>query len=189
MSTEQVRFRASVLKGVREVLETESKDRKLEVKSVSIPHPRDPSDISRLKTARVNQGSFVDKIYADLQIIDKATNKSIKSGTVHVADIPLKTPIGTYLVDGSHYQGANQAQLKGTAYTLIKNNGEVISDFRLERGWNFELKLDPETEKFSFKLKSGGSYPLMPILKALGTPEEDIAQAWGPSIIIKNQTD
>ena len=188
MKTEDQRFREAILKGVKEVLETESRDRKLEVTNVTIPQPRNPNDLQRIKAARVNQGSYADKVYADVKIIDKKTGRSVKEGRAHIADIPIKTNFNTYLIDGAHYQNTNQSQLKGTAYTRKKASGEIISDFRLERGWSFENDLDPETEKFTLKI-SDSKYSLLPILKALDTSDEKIQEAWGKAIFNQNIAD
>lgn len=188
MKNEDQRFRDAILSGVKQVLETESKGRKLEVIDISIPQPRNPGDLQRIKAARVNQGSYADKIFADIKIFDKKTGRELKSGRVHVADIPIKTPFNTFLIDGAHYQNTNQAQLKGTAYTREKANGEVESEFRLERGWSFKNRLNPETEKFTININSS-SYPLGPILKALDTPEEKMIKTWGPQIFKQNVTD
>lgn len=188
MKNEDQRFRDAILKGVKEVLETESKDRKLEVTNVTIPRPRNPNDLQRIKVARVNQGSYTDQIYADVRISDKETGRLLREGKVHVADIPIKTPFSTYLIDGSHYQNTNQAQLKGTGYTRIKNNGNITTDFRVERGRNFENFLDPESEKFNIRINSS-NYLLGPILKALDTPQVKIQQLWGPQLYRQNETD
>lgn len=185
MSTDQEKFESAVLQGIKSALETESKNRKLEVKNITVPKRVDPNDLTRIKAARLSGKSFADKVYADINILDKSTGKTINSGRVHVADIPVKTPINTYLVDGVHYQNTNQAQLKGTGFTQIKDNGEVETDFRLEKGWNFKLGLDPESERFEVKYKSS-RFPLMAIMDVMGVSKSQLESAWGKGILKQN---
>jgi DNA-directed RNA polymerase subunit beta len=188
MDSDDQQFRDAMLRGVKESLETESANRRLEVVNISVPKRKRPDDIKQIKDLRIEHGTFADKVYADLKIVDKKTNKTISHGRVHVADIPIKTPFKSYLIDGAFYQNTNQAQLKGTAYTRKKSSGEVASEFMLERGWNFDINLNPETEKFTLNI-GGGKYPLFPILKTLGVSDDKIKETWGEQLLRNNQVD
>lgn len=53
----------------------------------------------------------------------------------------------------------------GTAYTRVTSAGEIESNFRLERGRNFKITLDPETEQFAARVGSS-KMSLFPLLKA-----------------------
>ena len=174
-----------MLKEIKNGLQIESETHRLEATNVAIDKPLNPSDLDTIKKARLKGRSFADKVNADLSLIDRATGRVLDKKRVHVADIPVQTPFKTYLVDGAHYQAKNQSQLKGTAYTEMTQAGDVRSQFRTERGSNFQILFDPETEKFKMKVKHS-NVGLAPILQTLGMNEDAMQKTWGKGIASKN---
>ena len=177
-----------MLKEIKNGLQIESETHRLEATNVAIDKPLNPSDLDTIKKARLKGRSFADKVNADLSLIDRATGRVLDKSRVHVADIPVQTPFKTYLVDGAHYQAKNQSQLKGTAYTEMTQAGDVRSQFRTERGSNFQILFDPESEKFRMKVKHS-HVGLAPILQTLGVNEDAMHKTWGKGIAPKNVVD
>ena len=182
MESEYDLFEKEMLKGIKQSLSSvEGKEHKLEVDDVYVKNRVDPSDIKAIESRRFSGGTFANKVYAKLKVIDKATGKVLRSGELHVANIPVQTPLKTYLIDGTHYQTKNQEVLKRTGYTFVQENDEIVTRFIPEKGKAFTIGLDPEKEQFFMKIDES-RFPLYPIMRVLGSSDSKIKSVLGDQL-------
>ena len=101
--------------------------------------------------------------------------------------VPHLTQRGTFINKGTEYTLKNQQRLLPGVYTRIRDNGEIESHANIMpgKGVSHRYYLDPE--KGVFKIKLGqGTVGLMPLMKAMGIPAEDIKKAWGKELFASN---
>lgn len=89
---------------------------------------------------------------------------------------------------GNEYQVFNQIRRKSGVFSRQRKNGELESEFNLEKGANFSLELDPQKKIFNFILSLGTrQYRLYTLLSTLGLPESEMVEAWGQSLFDINK--
>ncbi len=126
-------------------------------------------------------------MYADLKLVDIKTGKVIsKQQKAKIGSIPKLTNRFTTIVDGNEYITVNQLRRKSGIYSRVKENGELESEFNLERGFNFKMQLDPVSERFNLIL-SNRKYRLWTLLNILGMEDKVISEAWGAKLLLKNK--
>ena len=84
---------------------------------------------------------------------------------------------------------SNQIRRKPGVFSRKKKNGQLESEFNLEKGANFALNIDPQKQLFYFSLKTGTrKYHLYNLLSSLGISETKIKNEWGEELFRKNKT-
>ena len=138
-----------------------------------------PNDINSQKLSRMRGRTWSQPVYGDFDLVDNETGKVISSvSKMKVLNLPKLTRRYSYIVEGTEYQVDNQWRLKSGAYARRKANGELETQFNLSEGRGFRLGFDPS--KRGFFVKYGTSnIQLLPVLQALGIPDEEIEGALG----------
>ncbi len=161
------------IQGSKKTIELEN----LEVADKSIT----PDDFPDQKKAKLAGKSWDYPVHATMRLIDNETGKSLDSARLKIGSIPMMTNRFSTIIDGNEYHTMNQFRLKPGIYTRVKNNGQIVSQFNLEKGYNFEMDLDPEKRIF-FLTRKNKHYELYGILKALGISDNDMKKAWGEEV-------
>jgi DNA-directed RNA polymerase subunit beta' len=161
------------IKGSKKTIELES----LEVADKSIT----PDDFPDQKKAKLAGKSWDYPVHATMRLIDNETGKTLDSARLKIGSIPMMTNRFSTIIDGNEYHTMNQFRLKPGIYTRVKNNGQIVSQFNLEKGYNFEMDLDPEKRIF-FLTRKNKHYELYGILKALGISDNEMKKAWGEEV-------
>lgn len=79
---------------------------------------------------------------------------------------------------GNEYQVFNQVRRKSGVYSRQKKNGQLESEFNLQKGANFSLELDPQKQIFYLILRTGTrKYRLYTLLSHLGMMDSEIRKA------------
>ena len=139
-------------------------------------------DIHAQKRARVRNRTWAVPILADMELVDKASGKVVsKTKGVRLLNLPHYTRRYSFIVDGTEYQADNQWRLKAGAYTRMKANGGLETQFNLSKGRGFRVSFDPKKRQF---LATHGTTntPLVPLLQTLGISAEEMETAWGPEV-------
>lgn len=145
-----------------------------------------PLSHNQQKTILMARGNATDPIYADLTVVDNKSGKKILEIPKHrIMSLPYYTNRYTFLVDGNEYNVVNQLRTKSGVYTRRRGNDTLESAFNLAKGANFKLLMDPETGVFKLDILHS-TLPLVAVLRALGTPENDIRQGLGPELYAAN---
>ena len=145
-----------------------------------------PEDIQAQKTTKLTDGVWAAEIKGDVVLTDKATGKVTKRTRTKLGQLPLAGSLGMTSVRGSEYSSDYQRRLKPGAYTRLKENGELETQFNLAKGKNFKYELNPETGLFTMAVGTS-NIPLYPILKAVGVTDAIMDEAWGPEIAEANR--
>jgi DNA-directed RNA polymerase subunit beta' len=149
----------------------------------------DLDDISSQKNARLRGRTWAQGLYGDFSLINKETGKTIDTAKrLKVASLPKITRRYSYIVDGTEYQVDNQWRLKSGVYTRRKANGELESQFNLAEGRGFRMGFDPSKRRFLVTYGSS-NVQLLPVLQALGVPDDKIREAWGDTLYARSMAD
>jgi DNA-directed RNA polymerase subunit beta' len=161
------------IKGSKKTIELEN----LEVANTSLT----PDDFPDQKEAKLAGKSWDYPIYANMRLVDNETGQALDSTRLKIGAIPMMTNRFSTIIDGNEYHTMNQFRLKPGIYTRVKNNGQIVSQFNLEKGFNFEMDLDPEKRIF-FLTRKNKHYELYSILKALGVDDNEMRKVWGEEV-------
>lgn len=113
----------------------------------------------------------------------------VSEKTQTIGAVPRLTRYGTFIVNGNSVALRHQQRLRAGAYARRKQNGEIEShlNFLPGEGLSHKYALDPERQLFFAEFQQS-QIPLYSALKAMGTPDEAIKQAWGGEIFEANRT-
>jgi DNA-directed RNA polymerase subunit beta len=180
---------------VKQILNSiEDDDIKLKVNKIFINEKFDNKDIESQMTVRNKNQIWANDLRADLEIIDKKTDKSIdKVQNLKITTIPKITDRGTYLINGNEYVFTKQSRLKPGVYTKRQSNGEISSFFNVDktidfdRGFNnnFKLNFEPETKIFTMGY-GNKNIPLINALKVIGVSTGELVKKWGQQVYDAN---
>ncbi len=82
----------------------------------------------------------------------------------------------------------NQVRRKSGVFSRKKKNGQLESEFNLEKGANFAMQLDPERQIYYVTLRGGTrKYRLYTLLSALGMLDSEMKDAWGSNLFEINK--
>lgn len=155
---------------------------------IKIKDTLEPNDFPAQRETRLNRKSWQIPVYGTLRLIDKKTGAILDTAKdVKIANIPKLTNRFSMLIDGNEYTTTNQFRLKPGVYTRIKNNGELESQFNLEIGFNFDMRLDPE-EGIFYLTAGNQNYHLYTLLHAFGIDDSLLGKSWGQELLDKNRS-
>ncbi len=143
----------------------------------------DVDDVESQKNAKFRGRTWSQPIYGDFVLRDKVSGDVVaKASKVPVANLPHITRRYSYIVDGSEYQADSQWRLMSGAYSRVKANGELETQFNLSKGRGFRVQFDPE--KKDVTLQYGAAFiPAYPVLHALGVSDDELKKSWGPELV------
>ena len=167
------------VKSIEDFFPLVGKKRTLVAKKIYTTPPPGQDDLVAQKRARMRGRTYSQGVFGDFDLVDNETGAVIDSASkLRVLNLPRLTRRYSYIVDGTEYQVDNQWRLKSGVYARRKANGELESQFNLEKGRGFRLKFEPEKSRFLMQYGTS-NIQLLPILQALGVPDEEIQKAWG----------
>lgn len=161
---------------------------RLEVKNARYDHEKDFT-IKEQKDALLQDKYLTNKLKADLYLYDNKTNQLLdKVEGKTVLNVPYYTNRGTFINNGSEYTTLKQNRLRPGIYSRIKQNGELETQFNVQRGTGsgYRITLDPTTSVY--RLNVGQSnVSLYSILHDLGISDEELRKTWGDQVFTENQ--
>lgn len=139
------------------------------------------------KQAVLSHSSLTRKLRGTWQLTDNKTGAPIAQRRATIANVPYMTDAGTFVHNGVEYTLAHQMRLRPGVYTREKDNGELEAHVNVMpgKGRMHRYYLDPKTGVFKINIGQA-QIPLMPLLKAMGTSEQDIRKAWGNELTAVN---
>jgi DNA-directed RNA polymerase subunit beta len=139
------------------------------------------------KQAVLAHGSLARKLRGTWNLTDNKTGQVIANKRATLANVPYMTDAGTFVHNGVEYTLAHQMRLRPGVYTREKDNGELEAHVNVlpGKGRMHRYFLDPKTGVFKINIGQA-QIPLMPLLKAVGVPEQDIRKAWGNELTAAN---
>jgi len=177
-------------KAVSDIFPIIGKRQTLTLSGITVDDKLDIDDIQSQKKARLAGRTWSVPVDAHLNLIDNATSKVIDKQSVRIFNLPKITRRYSNIIDGQEYQMDNQWRLKSGAYSLVKDDGSLETEFNLanSKGRGFKVQFDPNTRKFDMSI--GDSHiPLAPLVRSLGISHEELEQKWGKEITNSNAPD
>ena len=142
----------------------------------------DIDDVHAQKRARLRGRTWAIPIYGDFRLIDnKSGNVVAQAKKVSLVQLPHITRRYSYIVDGAEYQADHQWRLRTGAYSRIKANGELETQFNVEKGKGFRVQFDPVGKKVTMQYGTA-NLPAYPILRMLGISDDSMKSSWGPEL-------
>jgi DNA-directed RNA polymerase subunit beta len=139
------------------------------------------------KQAVLSHGSLARKLRGTWNLTDNKTGELVTQRRATLANVPYMTDSGTFVHNGVEYTLAHQMRLRAGVYAREKDNGELEAHVNVlpGKGRMHRYFLDPKTGVFKINIGQA-QIPLMPLLKAVGVPEQDIRKAWGNELTAAN---
>jgi DNA-directed RNA polymerase beta subunit/DNA-directed RNA polymerase beta' subunit/intein/homing endonuclease len=170
----------------------EGKSPSLHLKNIWVDDAElDPNNFTDQKKTKLAGRTWGAPVFADIELKDPSGHVIDKLDKIRISTIPRLTPRGSYLVQGSEYQIANQFRRKAGVYVLPMATGDqfkAVFNVLGEGSRNFEVHLDPKSNKYALKVGQG-FMPLYPFLNALGAKDDDLKKAWGEEVFAANKVD
>jgi DNA-directed RNA polymerase subunit beta' len=182
------RLKTITAKTIKEYFPVEGKKQTLVADDVWVDDQLHIDDIHSQKETKEKGRTWGVPVKAKVRLIDNETKKVIDEKEMTVATLPKVTKRFSYIVDGGEWQIANQFRLKSGVYTRIKDNGELESQWNLEKGLGFHTEFDPRTRKMMMRY-GAARVPMYPVLKLLGVDDDAIEKSWGKEILTSNKKD
>jgi DNA-directed RNA polymerase subunit beta' len=158
------------------------KKHSLVVRDVYTDKEVDVDDVHDQKRARLRGKTWSTGVYGNLDLVDNATGKVLdRSDGVKLLSLPKITRRYSYIIEGAEYQADNQWRLKSGVYAREKANGELETQFNLAKGRGFRMEFDPPKRRFLISYGTA-NVPLLPVLQAMGVPDDQIRKAWGDQV-------
>ena len=115
------------------------------------------------------------------KLLDSAKNKSLLR-------IPYYTERGTFIHKSNEYSSLRQLRLRPGIYSRIKANGELESQFNVQRGTGVGYRISMSPSTGVYKLNIGqSSVNLYSILHDMGVEDDTLKDAWGPEVLAINK--
>lgn len=182
------RVKDSAVGALKEFFPVVGKSKQLVLKDVHIQDDLDPHDYSEQERVKLSGGTWGVPIFADLDLVDKASGQVVDSvKKMKLMTLPkLTNHRYSYIVNGNEYQVINQLRLKPGIYHRIKANEEIEAQVNSAKGRNFKIPFDRDRGIFHLKVGTA-NIKMYPILRDLGVQDETIEKFWGPDILRANQ--
>ncbi|MBC8409902.1 MAG: hypothetical protein H8E12_14440 [Rhodobacteraceae bacterium] len=158
-SLNHYRQNALITNAIKTVIEDtfpiEASGKVLTLTDVTVDDTLQSDDFPQQKEFKMARKSWQIPIYAKATITDAETGNILDSTKrIKIGAVPKLTNRFTAIIDGSEYQTTNQIRRKSGIYARIKNNGDLESEFNLEKGFNFKMQLDPQKKIFHLILNN-----------------------------------
>jgi DNA-directed RNA polymerase subunit beta' len=162
--------------------------RRIVVNDVWVDDNKDPMDLESQKQAVRKDQTWGVPMYASVTLVDRKTGEELSSNKkVRVATIPKPTNLGSFIVEGKHYQVQSQLRRKPGVYMVQKKNKEIKTEVNI-KSRPFDIEMDPKTQIFKVGKAGGGSkYNLYPVLSSLGISDSVLAKQWGQDVLDQNK--
>lgn len=155
------------------------------------PHYVDPPDVhpKEHKKSLLTGGTLGRRMKATWELLDP-TGKVVDTKSSIIARVPSLQEGGVFIHNGGDYGLGFQKRLRPGVFVRRRQSGDVEAHVNVPpgQGLSHRYRLDPKTRKFKVAV-SGSEIPLVPLLKALGSTDEEISNAWGDDIYKANQGD
>jgi DNA-directed RNA polymerase beta subunit/DNA-directed RNA polymerase beta' subunit len=163
--------------------------RRVVVKDVWIDDNRDEADFESQRQALRKDQTWGVPVYASLDLVDRKSGEVMSSTKrIRVATLPKSTTLGSFIVNGKHYQIQSQFRRKPGMYITERANRQRKAEINIASK-PFDIEQDPQSGVFNLFRgpKSKTPVPLYPVLSALGISDQMLARTWGQKILDANK--
>lgn len=169
-----------VVEGFQNRFPLEGKNVRLEINNVQVKDRDITKDKQR--EAKLKDLDLTVPVEGQMRLIDKKSGKVIGQRKMSLGRLPYITPdFGTMIGNGVDFSTATQTRLRPGAYTRVKANDEVETQFNTEGGVGFRVGIEPQSGVFRLNVGSN-KLKLYPILKKMGIEDTQMRKAWGKEL-------
>jgi DNA-directed RNA polymerase beta subunit len=177
-----------VLKSLKNSFPLEWGGVRMEIGNLSYDNNKHYS-LKEQKDALMSDKYLTTPIKGDVYLYDAKTNQlldSIKGKTL--MNVPYYTQRGTFIHNGNEYSTLKQLRLRPGVYTRRRSNGELETQFNVERGTGrgYRITLEPSTGIYKFNIGQS-STNLYSLLHDMGVSDDELRDAWGDDIFERNK--
>src|SRR5579859_600721 len=185
--TQFERIKRDAVDALTRALHLDGQYRQVRVGKVWVDDQADAGDWDAQHEAIRQDKTWGVPVYASLDLIDRQSGKVLShTNRIKVATLPKGTELGTFLINGKHYQVHNQLRRKPGVYVTEKVNHDLKTDVHIAEK-PFSIELDPGAGIF-YVVRGQGRQPLYPLLSQMGVSDGAMARAWGPDLLAANKT-
>ena len=150
----------------------------------------DPENVSlRERKQALLEGKTIGRRLKGTWVLSDANGNEIERRDTIVARVPTISDSGTITHNGVDYILAHQQRLNSGIFTRRKANNELETHVNVVPGQGVSHRYLLDPVKGVFKIKIGAAeIPALPLLKALGASDRELAEAWGSEIYKANAT-
>lgn len=149
----------------------------------------DPDEYKRKdqKDAILRGRTLARRLKGTWELVDNATGQTLDKKPMTIARVPYMTDHGTFIYNGTETSLRNQQRLLPGIFARQKSNGELEAHVNVlpGKGLSHRYFLDPAKGTFNVQVRQS-NLPLMPLLKAMGTTDAELRNAWGNEIYAAN---
>lgn len=159
----------------------------LKALDVEIGTSKNLYNLAAQKEMKLNDKSLTVPVSVRLELVENSTGKTVDSDKITIIQLPVLTPRGSFIVDGTEYQATNQLRLRSGVYTRRQGDGNYETQVNLDAGLNnFKLSLDPKTKTF-YLTKGTSNMFLYPVLIGLGVTHQALERYMGKELAEENR--
>lgn len=147
------------------------------------------NDYKAQKEAILNGKSLGRKLKGSFVLKDAVTQKVISKGPRQtLLTVPYMTDRGTFINSGSQYALINIMRLEPGVYTKKNTDNQISAQFNVKKGTGagFNMKFVPSKGIF-YMNRGTANAPAYTVLKDVGVTDQQMRQAWGQQLFIKNK--
>jgi DNA-directed RNA polymerase beta subunit len=184
--TQFERMKRDTVEALSRALNVDGKYRQVRVNRIWVDDNRDAGDWESQHEAIRADSTWGVPVYASLDLIDRQTGKVLSQAKrLKIATLPKGTELGSFIINGKHYQVDNQLRRKPGVYVTEKANRQLKTDVHIASK-PFSIELERGTGVFYVR-KDQGRQPLYPLLSQMGISDGLLARAWGPELLDQNK--
>ncbi len=181
----------SAEKTVREVLNNAfpvvGRVNTLKVLDVELGASKNLYNLAAQKEMKLNNKSLTIPVSIRLELSENSSGSVIDNDKVTIIQLPVLTPRGSFIVDGTEYQATNQLRLRSGVYTRRQGDGNYETQVNLDAGFNnFKLSLNPKTKTF-YITKGTNNMFLYPVMIGLGVTHQSLERYMGKELAEANR--
>lgn len=180
----------AVINSYKQAFPVEKDGHKLEVEKMWMDEKTiEPTDYADQKKTKLAGGTWGVPVMASLVLKDPNGKIVDRLDKLRIATIPRITPRRSYIVGGNEYQVANQMIRKPGSYVVRSQKGDTFKGMLALGGdstKNFDIEFDPQTNKYK-AVMGQAAIPLYPLLKSMGTTDQELIKAWGEPVFLANK--
>lgn len=164
-----------------------STKRNIVVRDVWVDDSKDTMNWEDQRAAVRNDATWGVPIYASLDLTDDKGKVLSTAKKLKVAVLPKNTSMGSFIVNGKHYQVQSQLRRKPGIYVVQKANNVLQTEVHVA-GRPFDIAYNRETGVFGLLRGSNTTrIPLYPVLSRLGVSDAALAKEWGEDVLRANK--
>ena len=161
---------------------------RLEIKNLRYDNDK-PFTIKQQKDSLLKNNYLSKDLKGDVYLYNSETNQLLDSAKNKILmHVPYYTQRGTFIHNGNEYSTLKQVRLRPGVYSRKRSNGELESQFNIQRGTGigYRITLTPSTGIYKISVGQS-SVNLYSILHDLGIDDKELENAWGKDILYRNK--